>query len=364
MATTFLQMVNRVLGGLREERIAAFVTDDPKHESIKDLVNDAARFILERVTWPFDIRSDLSIDFRGTTALSSAFLLGTGFGVRATFSDTTERDEFWTEYTTKRLLMRIILDSASTADGALLNSQSYPIINMAGGAGLSTLNLIPRVELLVEGDNTPYTWVDADNPATVFSHEVVLASTVRSLLHLRNEERPIPLVYEDPMRFNAYNPRPQDSTGDPVIAYVHGTGTSTYSNDTAIVNGPAVSGDILTVWPIPDKRIRLYGSYVYRHAALSATTDTLSNVPDSVADLIIRLALIMGLEGMEGNDPVRAASMRQQLFGRDGKSGDFGNLLGSLDKTPYERLVTPSFGKAGHLPTRQRWATQTVPAPS
>lgn len=372
MATTFLQMVNRVLHGLREERIGAFTAGDSQQEGIRDLVNDAARSILERVQWPFDRRSDLVVDFDGRD------YAGSDAGVTGVITNpTTVQIDAGTQaravllaaqMAATRRIYRLGLGAVTTDDaGTLLHAQGYPITVVEPDAITDDVVLTLRDPLMAEGGTPPFA-----GPITwdLFSYESILPETVRAVLELWNEERPIAVLYEDPAILRRVYPRPQDTRGDPTVAYVYGYGTST-SSTSGLVSGTAVTGTILTVFPVPDKVLRIAGSYLYRHPALELVGDVLENVPDAVNDLIVRMAIVLAMEGMEGNDPVRAASMRVQLFGSDRggrdtfEGGEFGRIWREEQRrTPGQRHVMASFGKAGHVPSRQRWASQTVPSPT
>lgn len=361
MAHSYLSLVNGVRIKLRYEPITAFPSNDPLHQTITDLVDEAAREILEERIWPFDVRHDEMLHFYGP-------IEGSGTGTTLTDEDFDFRFENVVEGANARDAMLNWTNLALSTPSASRLHHVVPrlLIDDSDSPWPETSNIVRELDfdgslrLQVEFAQPWQGSAKATLDWKLFFFEAVLPATVRQVLAVYNDEEPMEL------RFGAHPldlgwTRPHDDFRDPHTVYLGGTATSVLSDDPTVETGvgafSAVFGDRLAVWPIPDKETLLPMVSVYRHPALSAETDLFTGVPDHVADLIEWKAFEKALMGNIQNDPARAALVRQENERR------IDRVWKASDPDPYRRRVPRPFGSLRVPRRRNRFDSQEIPNP-
>ncbi len=341
MAATFLQLHNRLRAYLREEQISALAATDLLSISLSSILNGAMRQVLDAHSWSFLLREDGVADFDRpysgtscwTTAASTTVEIETNAGVVASVNADNAAWRF-----------------ALTSDTAEPNL-TYKIVSATGTASDPARDALV---LAVAHDQTltqagSATWL-------VFAHELALPDTVSRVHSVWDESGELTLVFDhQSLGIDPSLPRRLDMRGNPDTAVVGGIVTNSGTSPS--------TGLRLAIYPIPEgtagARYLLYYRYAYRFADLSLITDTLTGVPDEIADLIVRRAFIDCLMGNVQNDPQRGNSLRQHL------EVDLQQALARDVRDPLRRMVPQPFGsgRRGSRHLNQRWANRQVPTP-
>lgn len=352
MSTTLLSMINNVRGKLREERIGSINANDILTTELIDLLNDAGSDILNGAEWSFDVRTDGRTYFPGRkdgasfTDTDATIWESTTAGTVVTLGVTISDDDLFAFRFTDPRRARIVVDSA--ADKANTSFIVSSINSLAPGNLYVTLTFANPRNIAVESASGEY---------LLFANEAVLPSTVREVLHARNEEQNLHVEFstdEDmPVRtFDAFS----DSTESIVVG---GTITSTARTGTwpNIAAAAATTGTRIMVWPPPLNDTQIHYSYRVRHSDLSAATDEWANVPQHVTRIIEWRALQYAYQSGIQNDPVRGREAALQVERR------LARALAQDDAQPNRRRVPTSFGYEARGNPRRRWASQTITAP-
>ncbi len=361
-----LQMINSVRGKLREERISAIATTDLLTTEIVDLINDAGSEILEGDDWEFDLRNDGRLFFpssqSGTNALFGASLTTTVYqnftAVDLVYSGDTDSGEVFED-----------IDVAGFRwSGNSVRARVIPLDTPFGNTSwiITDVDHAATFLRLTLGSNLLFDTPSTNGAWTTYANEVVLPTTVKKVLSVRNEEEPVRLVFANSeTEFDQLVPRPTISFSSvPHTVVVGGTITSTSRSAGTAWSGlspgtvTATTGTGLMVWPIPSADLHLEYSYRVQHADLAAATDVFTGVPQDVIHIIEWLAFQKALDSGIQNDPVAARRAEQQVEKRRLRA------QASQSRQPNRRRVPTSFHTHNHGSSRRRWANQTVPAPT
>jgi hypothetical protein len=337
----FLAMTNQVRRRLREETLTSFGTGELT-VVVKDLVNEAAREVLDSHEWSFMIREDGVAYFPGLHEATDGLTLGqydtSGIANDADLLDSTFARK-WTTPNRSRLV---------ATSSTVVPDQSYAIKAIGRTPHLGLFDLEDR-----------YFGSDITNgPFTVYTNEMALPADVKQVLSVRNEDEPVRLEeVEKYIQFDTVVPRPLDHTSSkPDVVYVGGTVKGTYSVQGYDL-GLRSSG--LMVWPVPSATVMLKYSYVSRPNTLSDETDELYFVPEEVEDLICWRAFEKALDSNIEDDPDRALRVRRNNEARTLR------LLEADEVGRSRRRVLAPFRSAGWGPgPYSRWASTPVPSDS
>jgi len=361
-----LQMINAVRGKLREERIDLISADDQLTEEIIGLLNDAGSAVLEGNDWDFDIHHDGRLFYptsqSGTylgfvaqklplNASAARLFYSADAGSGEVFEDDDAIDLAGFRCSGNRARARLLVTDSSKPN------TSWIITSI--GKGAAQLDVTISGNFFVDG---------VGDSAAVFAwetyvNEVVLPSTVKDVLSVRNEEEPVRLEFvEREMQFDQWVPRTTDSRGDrPEVVMVGGTITSTARTSStawdSISNANAVTGIGCTIWPIPNADVHLGYSYRVQHADLSLATDEWPGVPNDIIHAIEWLAYQFALDSGMQNDPEAAKRAERQVEKRIARA------LNKQSRQPNRRRIPRAFGDRPHGDLRRRWASQTISAP-
>jgi hypothetical protein len=358
-----LEMVNSVLGKLRNERITTISATDELTTEVIGLLNDAGSEILEGHDWSFDVRHDGMMFFPQSQSGTNGQFGGATKWVSPTtatltYSGDDDAGEIFENAAAialaafrmagDRFRTRIIPTGSS--DGG---NTSWIVTDIAYGATEITLTLQNNLYLTTDIATGTNAW-------TTFANEHVLPSTVKQVLSARHEEQPLTIEFVDKdLEYDQMLPRPFDYfTSTPEIMYVGMTVTSTEmdasfpDNDTVA----AVTGMGAAVWPIPNADVRLNYSYRVQHADLAADTDAWDGVPNNIIRLIEWKAYQFACQTGIEDDQKRAILAEREVERR------LARALGNDGAQPNRRRVPTTFGAYRVSNPRRRWASQTITA--
>jgi hypothetical protein len=330
-------MVNQVRRRLREESLVSFDSGELT-VAVKDLINEAAREVLDSHEWSFMIREDGEAFFPGIHTGGNTMRI-TQYASTGVFFDSGITPDITNKWTSPRRSRMVSTSSTELAD------QSYPLLSLT-----STLN----GSFVLQGKYYGSSQVTG-GAFKLYANEMALPADVKQVLSVRNEDEPVRLEeVEKYIQFDTIAPRPLDSTSSkPDIVYVGGTVRGTA--DTAGEVGLLSSG--IMVWPVPSSDVLLKFSYVSRPNALDSETDTLSYVPEEVQDLICWRAFEKALDSNIEDDPDRALRVRRNNETRTAR------LLESDEVGRSRRRVLSPFRASGWGPgPYSRWASTPVPS--
>jgi hypothetical protein len=292
-----LVLINRLRAKAREEQVTAFATSDDLHIALLSELNQAIRIVLEERTWNFQVRSDGTLKTKTgyVDTTQDVSVLGAIFTIplsAATQSDLS--GDFITSFQ--------ITGSPTHANTV------FDFIGCSTDAVSSTTGRTSFAPPAVLG-------FEITEGFTLAHYQFALPATVRSILEIWHQEENIEIFQEHESDFRTLIPRPFEDYGSmPRVAFIGGTGNVTSSNTTSGTPTGAVR-NLIKLWPIPGTEELLNYRYVYRQADLSAETDSVDGVPQTVEDLIIQLAYARQLQSIQA-DPTRglqmeAAAMRE-----------------------------------------------------
>ena len=331
---TLLTMLNDLRALLSEEPIATISATDGLTQALILLVNKASKSVLESRTWSFDKRTDGEAAIDGPVAGSTVnHIAGPGFIVEYSAAA-------FAMLTPNTMAVRFNMD-----DDTVRPKLSYAVVNAARFGPL--LSIVLSSDWLGEQgvSDTGRSW-------TLYTTDYILPSTVRKVLSVRDEEQPIQLYFtEDEIFTDRYSPRPLDDTGEGKCVIVGGTETASFAT------GSASTGMRLRMLPVPVSDTMLYYTYVYRHPAMTAATDTLVAVPGNVIRLIVDKALYYCLSSNVEADMVRARRVESKY------RVDFA-VAATADRTaPNRRRVMDPGGAIYARHPNSRWDSREVPSP-
>lgn len=339
--STLLTMVNDLRILLREEQITAISATDDLTQALIPLINKASKSVLESRTWNFDKRTDGVAVFLHRQTGTELFTYVASTAVRV------EKAALTVGWLSDRITYFRVTNDADGPDLTyqVVSAETITIWPATDVYEL-TLNFIYSGEALIHV--TDATW-------ELFSPDMVLPTTVRKVLSVRDEEQPLQLVFsERDLMWDREEPRILDSDGLPQVVMVGGTGTNTYNADTETAGD---TGMVMSIRPPPETQTPIYYSYVYSHPAMTVATDTLSGVPDRIVSLIVDKAFYYCLTGNIEADPVRAPQvMKQYRIDLE--------LAGREDRvTPNRRRILRPVGSYLGRHPNSRWAGREVPSP-
>jgi hypothetical protein len=278
---TRLELVNDIRALLREDPVPD--TTDELSTALLRIITKAARKVLSH-NWSFNIRLDGNITFEAPIE-PSVPSISAGVSQIIFSGSTTDQATLVSQ------VSRFFVSDATT-----YSNTSYRVISSARSGSNITMAFTPG-------------WLDVDitNPTVkIFSTEQMLPATVKKVLSVRHQERPLRLEFvEKHLDFDAVVPRQFDTFRDPEVAYVGANLTDTYTTGGDVVTRPGIM-----IWPPPAAKTSLQYSYTYLHPALTSDTDSYRGVPESVQDLIVDRSFLYCLTSSIKNDPARAKEVR------------------------------------------------------
>ncbi len=286
--TTALQLVNRFLRKYRLPTVSDFSSEEAL--AALDVLNEAREEVLDSRAWKFDEREAVlsTIPYYATAATTVTFTNGSTAAVTGT--DNTSAATLSGTHTL-RCIPTNSTDRAQTAHACSGVQITLGIFNLALTSAYSgTTGQYTTSTFVAE-----YQWPAHTNGD----------SYVKRLLSMYHQEDPLRLVEVDKnFRFDSLVTRLHDTIGDdPDTVYV---GRQIRSTDSVSSSPTTTLRDGCIIWPVPTSSAHLDYTYLYRHAPLSAITDTLENVPENVLNCIVELAYGFSLNTMFGNDPAKA----------------------------------------------------------
>jgi len=279
-------MVNRLLREYRLDTVTDF--SSPQALAALDRINDAKEEALDSRSWTFDQREGVIDTFAIRSGVDTAMSFTKGS--TSTVGSTTLNSTIGGAYTV-RCVPTNSTDRSQT---------SHRVEGAIAAGGIVSFLLADAFS----GTTGSYS-VDAFSAEYQFPSHTNGDSYVKRLLSMTHQERPLRLEEVGRnFRFDMLITRVQDTLGsDPEIVYF---GRPVWNTHTTTSSGSTYLRDGFMIWPVPTSSERLDYTYLYRHAPLSAITDTLANVPDSVINAIVELAYGFSLNTKMGNDPSMA----------------------------------------------------------
>lgn len=317
--STALQLVNRVRRQIHEEDTTVFT--DELSKVILDFVNEGIHRILESRTWDFDKRQDnvlkTTASFTGTDATvtnDSTSVTLPNVAIGAVTGDFVGRI--------------VITDDASYGDTAFRVASA-----VTSGSDV----------VLTLATAFPGTTQSATAEYTFLANEYVLPSTIRAVTSVRYQQNDDILAQIGrELGMDWVSLRPHEDISDEVeAAYIGSTLTKTFDS------GSASSGETgmgLQLHPTPSSALVLHYGSIYRHADLSATTDTLDDVDAAIEDLIVRWAYAQVMTSGVGNEPQIGTVVMQEVL------RDASDLFKGHPRDPFRRRrLLPSFPTHGAI---------------
>lgn len=263
---TALQLLNRVRRLRRLDDVASIAKTEDL--AALDAINTAIEEVLSSDRWEFDLRkAQLTLhaakDENGTASATA----GVDLYSYVNTTDGVVAADVYGDY-----IVRLIPTESS-------NYGATAIRILSGTHSSSTsASLYPSID-------APEDYTTSD--ATLIYAEYILPETVRDIVRVCHQERPLTLEQIDPViEFDELYPRPSLEFGQPETISVGGLDISTYENGTTEPD----PGLRMIVWPVPDQDYVIDYTYYYRHPELSASTDTLDGVPQNVVAKIVETA--------------------------------------------------------------------------
>ena len=334
---TLLTMVNDLRIMLREEQVTIISATDDRTQALIPLINRATKSVLESRTWSFDKRHDGVATYRG---------LVTGTDVACILENPVYIEYSLTAlsfFSSNTLAVRFRVTDDTVKPGLSYRVNSAIVVGVTFGLAVTP----------VWSGETPIN--SSTSSWELYATDVMLPSTVRRVLSVRDEEQPVQLYFsEDEIFKDRQVPRLSDETGDAKAVVVGGTMTTTTQTG---VHAAPEKGMRMRVYPVPESDTFLYYSYVYSHPEMTAAADTLVGVPDRIISLIVDKAFYYCLASNIEADPVRAPQvMKQYRIDLE--------LAGREDRvTPNRRgIMRPVGAHPGRHPN-SRWNDREVPSP-
>ena len=332
MASTLLQLVNRLFNLSRDEQITTIPAADVRTETAIGLLNQAKDMILGGYDWDFNHRHDGAIEFLApvTTSLISRGVPGAIF--------VTPLLGAW-----PGVPKIVITGSSVTYRQLAYQVRTFDQLTIPGSTVVTLHAPIPEP-------------IFANQTCTIFFHEVALPTNVARPTSIRDEEHPLQLYFEDnELQFDSFEPRPQDSLGRPEFAMCAGIATNAF--DSTVPNAVGHTGVRLLVWPVPDARTMLFYSYVQRHLDLAMDADQWIGAAPEVETLIVQGAYELSLRSSVEQDATRSAVFSAAL------RREIANVHSRHKPDPLRRRIPRPFGSRPWRDPYRRWASRTVPTP-
>jgi hypothetical protein len=284
MASTALQMVNRVLKNLGQSEVATFTTTDRSSLALEH-VNQAARSLFEEGNWDWLHRHDgyLRLRPKHDTELVSI----------------NDEDSAITDYDGNTITRaQVIVNAALTQNDDVIFDDVGAYFRYPGDSKWS--DLLTKIQGMVDDAAVIHSFIldhvwhtdvvtPSDNAAEIWFPEYVLPDYVQTVTSARYQQGDIAVEFADPdVGFDRAVPRPVSEEGEPRVLVVGGLGEQTIINSTSQIFGTRPRQG-LRAWisPLPDDDYLVNYSYRIKPTALTATTDTMLGVPESAIDRIV-----------------------------------------------------------------------------
>ena len=354
-----LQMVNSVLGKIREERITAINASNLVVTEVIDLINDAGAEILEGYDWSFDVRHDGRFFYPGSQSGTNGTFGGASIEDTSTgdtgsllFLGDTDAGEVFADIDLAGFRMshparaRVIATGSSQPNDAIVMTQvSY----LALGIALNFANTLHMTPI------TGCAW-------TTYCNETLVPSTVRLVLSARHEDRDLALEFVDrEIEFDSIIPRAHFQFSDcPEVISVGGMMSTTAVGNVwpgALPIQASETGVGAMIWPVPSSDMTIHYSYRVQHSDLAADADVWANVPKNIIRAIEWLAVQKAYDSDIRNDAEKGARAERQVEKRIARA------LQNHNTQPNRRRIPHAFNSTSGGNSRRRWASQTITAP-
>jgi hypothetical protein len=321
-------MVNRVLGLLRQPRVTSLVTPSTVTQEAMDLVNRAARTVLEERNWGCLTRE--------TALRIPATVSGTGTG----------------DVTNARLRVPVASIALSDLENGATRWHARVLTD-----GLYGMSAIPIQDASTVGGQQELQFPYVVNGMTVtatadwelYGSVGALPSTIRAVSHAWNQEEPIRLAFGDRYDLRRFQPDWSRISNDPEVMFVGG--------QTEATGQAGTFGLQYIVWPPPAQETLLMLDVLARFDDLVVDADELPGVPAVLTDLIEIRAAIDGIYGTIANDPDRGARL-EGLYERG-----FVRAIRMDDPQTHRRRIPRPFGQRPLANPWALWESREVPAP-
>jgi hypothetical protein len=300
MASTALQIVNRVLRKLSKSTIGSAFTDQNLGNVTLDAVNEATRAILETHSWDSLKRRDGILVTQGVMTAAS------GSGLNAIVTNTSTALSQSTAFG----------DGTGAVDNITGDMVSYLTFTEDASYGDTPFRVVSAarvndvianivIETLFPGAT------DADAAFEIMVPEYVLPDTVKSVLSVRYEEEEINLEpIDETTTLDQFRPNLRDDTGSPEVVAVGGTSVRTFDTEFgATAEDPGLR---MIVAPVPDAAYVLHYTYSLKTPTLVEVTDTLDGVSETLVDDIVQRATAL-MQLTTGESDLDLASANMQL---------------------------------------------------
>lgn len=346
---TLLTMVNGLLSKLRlSDPVTTIVLTDPMIVALVGCLNDAAEEVLQDRTWDFDVRHDGRAEYPAkTSGTEGTFTQGSGYA-SIDFSYLTYANlvgPFRTHITIDNTAPRGDLQYTYLIDTA------EPIL----GAGLLRHDIVLYQRYWEPSATGTLSW-------TTYSNEHILPTTVRRVLSVRHEDQPLKLQFIDrEIDYDRMEPRPVDTVQDTSsLVMVGGSSENTSSEYYGVSPGlyppaAATNGIVMMIDVVPEYRLYLDYTYVYRHAEMASDDDTLAHVPDVVVSIIESVALQKAYESEIKPDPQLASLLAVRNNSRIVRAWS------QMHPQPLARNPAREYGAVPMQGYHSRWDSQTIP---
>lgn len=330
MATTLLQVVNRVRRLHRFADVASFESSDNLTNAILDAIIEARTEILETMDWNFMMRNDGFLKTRGRVTSTSNIAVtndSTSFTV-SSFSGAIGD-------VTGNFVTRLVVTDDTNYGSTAFRVSSF---SLSGTTLTGTL-----------ANNYPGT-TDATATGQLVLYEYGLPTDVRTILSAKHEENPLRVeLAPDNDIWDEWVPRHWETQDDtPEILIPGGVLLPTYD---ASGSEPDPL-DRIMVWPTPQTNGAVIAYTYKRRLSPSTTTDEFEGVPDSVIQQIVNYAYGYTLFSSIGADPItgqewmnraliRARSVRDGVrmdHGRRRQIKSIDDIAGREDDEIFGRL--------------------------
>lgn len=259
---TLLEMVNRVRLYRRQPTTTVIATSE---DSVTvNAINTAIDNALSTQKWPFDLRKDGQLALRArldgllftTTAGSSSAGIARLLGL-------VDADVFG-DYA-----VRVLPDGIDEYANTALRIEKASAVSIVSTTAVLEVTM-PDTEVAVACE--------------LHYAEYMLPATVREVVRVTYQERPLELDQVDPtVRYAELFPAPHARLGPPEKVSIGGFDTPTYDSGSAAPD-PKLR---MAIWPVPDDEYIINYSYYYKHPELSDATDTLVGVETGVVNNIL-----------------------------------------------------------------------------
>lgn len=310
----------------RQPEVPSYSSLDPEHVVTLNALNMAKEDILGTRRWEFDLRHDGQLITKPTA--SSQSIVPTLSYVaaapnQATITDTLSGEDISNRYMDDTIVRIVPIGDANYAETAFRVTSYHPV---------NTTIALMNMPVTVQGDVTG----DCD----LIYAEYLLPDTVREVVRASFDQSEISLEQLDPtVQFDECIPSPHLESGQPRVLSVGGFDRATYEY-TETTPDPKLRA---IIWPIPDAEYLISYSYYYKHADLTAGTDTWDGIPSDIINDIVWQATSIVKMAIDGDyaashfaDMAQAqASTKHMAYGGSSarrhvvRSWDTGNAFGA-----------------------------------